>query len=221
MSACAKNRQDFALWSEFLRRITPKVRCFIRGTLRQSLGNPATSPYHAFIPGGAQENDLFQNTVLRLVENDCAAMKRFSGDKEEEVLAYLAVITRSVVRDSMRRELAYRRPSGHVAMQCLPVTSDRPSGIARAVERPAAERELLSREIKELSERAFHCSTNQHPVRDRLIFQLYYYDGLSADQIARCEGVRLSKRRVQDVLARLTERLRRSASAGVSGGIAQ
>jgi RNA polymerase sigma-70 factor (ECF subfamily) len=221
MSLCANDRQDFSVWAEFLRRVTPKIKCFIRGSLRQSLGSSMTTSHNVVIPGGAQEKDLFQNTILRLVENDCAAMKRFTGDKEEEVLAYLAVITRSVVRDCLRKELAQRRPFSRSAVEFSVMTMDRPSAEGRATERPIAEKELLSREIKELSEQTLQRPARQFSIRDKMIFQLYFYDGLSAKQIAHCEGVRLSKAGVEKVLERLKECLRRAALVGVSEGIVQ
>lgn len=83
---------------------------------------------------------------------------------------------------------------------------------------PQAERELLLREVRELCERALDPSETALPARDRLIFELRFQEGLSARQIARCEGVRLTKTGVEKVLARLTERLRRAVTLRASAG---
>ena len=110
VSLCAQDTGNSALWSELLRRITPKIKTFIRGTLRQNRGGsfgPSDAP---LLSGGFQESDLFQNTIVRLVQNDCAVMRRFSGITEEEFMAYLAVITRSVVSDFLRRQTSPEAP---------------------------------------------------------------------------------------------------------------
>src|SRR5262245_41887890 len=79
---CVQDTRDTIAWSKFLCRFTPKLKFFIRGTLRQSGAQPEIE----------QEKDLLQSTIVRLVENDCAVLRRFSGSTEEELNAYLAVI---------------------------------------------------------------------------------------------------------------------------------
>lgn len=204
VSLCADDTQDAALWSEFVRRFTPKIKQFISGTLRQSTANPS----EAFsLMGGVQENDLFQNTILRLVENNCAALKRFSGTLESDFLAYLAVISRSAVRDSLRRQRALKRP-----LSVVPVwqteTSGTPSLADSAAEIPHAERTLLAREVVQLSERMIRSLSGKSSDRDWLVFKLHYYDDMPASQIAQCKGIALSKAGVEKVLNRLTERVR-------------
>src|SRR5881628_1747046 len=78
-SRCARDTTNAALWTEFLRRFTPKISLFIKTTLRQSLPSSSFNSNASTISGGAQESDLVQMTITRLVQNDCAAMKRFSG----------------------------------------------------------------------------------------------------------------------------------------------
>ncbi len=199
---CAARQQDSELWTEFLRRFTPKIKIFIRSTLRQR-GNAGS----AACADSNQESDLFQNTVLRLVQNDCAALKRFTGTTESELLIYFAVIARSTVRDSVRRQSAKRRFHWFASPT---VSSDdyefiREPGIENSVER-----EILAREIEQLSFKTI--SSSILPVRDKLIFQLYFYEGLSAAQIAACNGIGLSKTGIEKIINRLKEKVRRAAS---------
>ena len=203
---CAHDKTDFALWTELLRRYTPRIKTFIRGTLRQTAKDSAAFSRSSFYAAGSHESDLFQNTILRLVENGCAAMKRFTGTTEEQLMAYLAVITRSVVRDSMRRDRALKRP----ALVHKASDDSVPSSIQvdpdRGRERPVSEREVLVRELKELSK--------HFTARDRLIFELYFYQDLTTSQIACCQGVELSKTGVEKVLNRLKDRVRSVAEIG-------
>ncbi len=215
-SLCAKDREDSALWSEFLRRTSQKIRQFIRGTLRQSAEGTASSSWAAALSCELQESDLFQSTIMRLVENDCAAMKRFSGQSDEEVLAYLAVITRSVVRDCLRRRRAKKRPSSQRQVEPFLLRGSGRLAVNARAGRPSTERDLLAREIMDLSKRSLDALEGKFSARDRLIFRLYFFHDLSLSQIAQCQGINLSKAGVERVIDRLMERLRAAASIDIS-----
>ena len=211
---CAHDKTDFALWTELLRRFTPRIKTFIRGTLRQTAKDSATFSRSSLYAAGSHESDLFQNIILRLVENGCAAMKRFTGTTEDQLMAYLAVITRSVVRDSMRRDRALKRPTLVHKSSDDSVPSPLQIDPDRGRESPASEREVLFRELKELSKQAIRNKSEEFTARDRLIFELYFYQDLTTSQIACCQGVELSKTGVEKVLNRLKDRVRSAAEIG-------
>jgi len=212
VSLCAKDTGNSALWSELLRRITPKIKTFIRGTLRQHAG-VSNAP---LLSGGFQESDLFQNTIVRLVQNDCAVMRRFSGITAEEFMAYLAVITRSVVSDFLRRQRALKRPISHAQISLASLSESRTDVSDSSAKHESMERGLLAREVADLSMRLIRDSSGESSARDQLIFQLYFTYGLSTTQIAQCKGVELSKPGVEKVLNRLKDRLRNVAGTGPS-----
>ena len=198
---CTQNMDDSALWSEFMRRYAPRIKGIIKGTLRQLL--PADSSLSL---GAMHENDLFQSTVVRLVENGCALMKRFSGSRESELLVYLAVITRSVVRDWVRHYRAQKRPLSE--SQLLDARREVRSDSTSTRGECALERELLVREVRRLSLRAIETQAGEFSRRDKLIFELYFSHGLTPRQIALCEGIGLSKLGVEKALQRLKELVR-------------
>jgi RNA polymerase sigma factor (sigma-70 family) len=208
VSICAHDTQNTAAWTEFVRRFTPKIKMFIVGAWRQSAGNAGPSPEFPAAADATQENDLFQNIIIRLVENDCAALKRFTGTSETDFLAYLAVVARSAVRDFLRRRSAGKRP-----LSLVRKTQPRPAQCPSPDSDTQVERKILAREVLRLSERALRSiSSVDSYARDWLIFQLYYYDDLSTFQIAQCKGVDLSKAGVEKVLNRMKERVRSSLS---------
>jgi RNA polymerase sigma factor (sigma-70 family) len=203
---CAADRDNSDAWSEFLRRHMPKINYFIRGAMRQAQMGFA----HSGDTVAYQESDFFQNAIVRLVENDCAAMKKFSGTSENALLAYLAVICRSVVLDTMRYSEAIKRRRPEV------MENDESIKYGNSVyltndsrfDRPILIQELLSFAFDTARS---HSGEASH--RDRLIFQLHFFDGLSHSQIARCEGVNLTKTGVEKVLKRLVERVQSLASS--------
>ncbi len=217
ITACAKDRSDPVLWAEFLRRYAPKIKQFIRGTWRLSITN--VSPLVDGTLGGMQESDLFQNTILRIVEQDCSAMKRFSGQSEDEWLAYLAIITRSVVRDALKHQRRLKRPGGREVRMLKFPGVEQPAELGAGTGAVSIEREVLGREIKNLCEQTIHSHEAEFSARNMLVFQLYFDKDLSAEQISRCQGVNLSKAGVEKVINRLKERIRSVVSPGASEAV--
>jgi RNA polymerase sigma factor (sigma-70 family) len=211
---CAAQSENTDAWSEFLRRYMTKLKYFIHGKLRQVFGH---SIYHneSTAPDGVQESDLLQNAIVRLVENNCSAMKRFSGTSENDLLAYLAVICRSSVLDTLRRTNALkRRPAVADGEETVlaPIVNFRPANHTEF------EREILAHELVSLSLQTIQAYSRSDDVsnRDRLVFKLHFFDGLSSSQICRCEGINLSKTGVEKVLKRLVGQVQTLASSGNS-----
>ena len=186
---CSRDTNDTPRWTELLGRIAPKIKLFTRITLRQKLRKADSST----ILGLTQESDFLQMTIIRLVQNDCAAMRRFSGSSEDNLFAYLAVITRSVIRDFIRRQSASRRPLSSAALPESSIDWSENLGPDRMSGASGIERNFLAQEVTELSRRTLENLRGQFSDRDRLIFELYFFDGLSPTQISRCEGFKLTK----------------------------
>ena len=165
-----------------------------------------------------QESDLFQNIIVRLVENDCAAMKRFSGTSEDALLAYLAVICRSAVLDIIRRNSAYkrRRPVSMENNQSI-VNADSP----QLINYSQSERNILMSELMSFARHTAQSHSGNVSQRDQLVFRLHFFDGLSHSQIARCKGVNLTKAGVEKLLNRLIERVQFLASSRRSAEMVQ
>jgi RNA polymerase sigma factor (sigma-70 family) len=207
---CAGNCEDSDAWSEFLSRYSVKLKHFIRGTLRQVSGY-ASYQHSQVASGSIQENDIFQNVIVRLVENDCAAMKRFSGASENELLAYLAVICRSSVLDTLRRGNALKRWTS--AKETKESIEDS-TGDCPPKGHSGFEREILAKELVSLFADTIKSHSGHVSDRDQLVFKLHFYDGLSFSQIAQCQGINLSKAGVEKLLRRLVDRVQILASSG-------
>lgn len=184
------------------------MKQFIRGMLRQVLGSSANAT-DTFILGSVQKSDLFQNIIVRLVENDCAAMKRFSGDTEQELSAYLAVISRSVVMDAVRRHNAVKRRPAADSEGLFPPSIEPGKTFAE----PVMEREILTRELLAMAHRFIDSNSGKVTGRDRLVFELHFLEGLSLQQISQCKGVNLTKGGVEKLIKRLVDRVQHLASA--------
>lgn len=212
---CARDTSDTALWSEFLRRFGPRIRSYIRSSLRQASAGVTSSAPENVLPSCLQEEeDLFQTTIVRLVENGCLALRKFSGSGEIEFLTYLAVISRSAVRDFHRRNRAQKRPPS-LMLEVQPFQpGGQSTGRRSAPGREIAERQILVRELKHIGRNVIQRVSCQFPARDKLIFELYFSEGLSIAQIAHCEGIGLSETRIKKLLHRMEELIRSAATQG-------
>jgi RNA polymerase sigma factor (sigma-70 family) len=204
VAACARNTGDCAAWEEFLTRYGPKIKQFIRKA-RFLLTYGSRPP-----PGGLfpqlQPVDLFDEVMLRLVDDSCAALKRFAGSTEEDWLAYLAKIAYSAVREPLRRERRQRRfHRGSVPLSAVPPAQWATPNFA---DHRCSERILLAREIRDLCEQIIANVSGGKSARNRIIFRLHFVHDLSFGQIAACKGLNLSKSGVRDVVNRLTGRVR-------------
>ena len=155
-------------------------------------------------------DDLIQATILRLVENDCTLLRRFRGEHEDDLLAYLAVISRSVVRDCWRRQHAWKRNLNHG--RTLRRSEFITLRLQSSQDYLSTGRQVLAREVLELSGHAL-TDADGFSDRDRLIFGLHFIDDLSAAQIAQCRGIGLTKPGVEKVLWRIKKRIRNLAEA--------
>ena len=209
---CAFDTENSEAWSEFLRRYSVRIKFFISGTLRQLAGS-STNP--SVLSGGIQESDLFQNTIMRLVANGCAAMKRFSGKDESELVAYLAVITRSAVLDTLRCANAGKRGHDRENTGDLEIAS---SNQRNRPDHCGFDRHILIRELVSLTKNTIDSSSGQTSNRDQLVFDLHFFHGFSYNQISQCKGINLSKAGVEKLLKRLFDRVQILATAGRSNG---
>ena len=194
---CAADTADSVAWAEFLTRMSPSIRAFVRTTLKQEGISP-----------DEHERDLQQNVIVRLVANDCAVLRRFTGSTEDELRVYIAVIARSVVRDFARRQRAAKRPPERFGV----VLYENIAGPRHANSDGEQERQVLSRELIELGKKIIQRDSRGVSGRDSLIFILYYVNGFSSAEISRCRGVGLTQRAVVGVINRLTEQVRLAAA---------
>ena len=199
---CAADTENSEAWSEFLRRYSVKIRYFIKGTLRQ-LSASSSSNIQVF-QDGTQESDLFQNAIIRLVANDCAAMRRFSGKDECELLAYLAVICRSTVLDTLRGANAARRGTDREAAANAEIAF---FGQQHPASHDVLDRRILLRELASFTQNTREPELEKTMNRDRLVFDLHFLHGLSYSQISQCKGIDLSKAGVEKLLKRVIARV--------------
>jgi RNA polymerase sigma-70 factor (ECF subfamily) len=150
-------------------------------------------------------DDLVQETYLRLCADHCRLLRNFSGaaDNSDPLGALVRAVAANVAHDFFRGRTAQKRGGSQSANAPALPDDELLSDLWRGAR--DLERELQIREI----ERALGSapSTAVSP-RERLIFRLYFRQGLTASAIAMIPALQLSTKGVESALHRTTQFLR-------------
>ena len=215
MRLCVADPQNAVAWSEFLRRITPKIKCFIRGMLQIMLRKAIISSSR-ILPGAFQEEDLLNKVLIRMVRNDFQCLRRFSGSNENELFAYLAGVARNVVLSVLRRHKAAKRDLNHRTVASLSLQLSTQGYLSDPTGCRSLERRVLAAELWRMAEKLLRNSIGATAERDRQIFYLYFCEDISIAKIAQISGPGLTTSGVKKVIRRIVRHLRELARANAS-----
>jgi len=191
ISACAESRDPEA-WGEFFRRFQP----VIAGTVYRAAERWVR-------PSPSLIDDLVQDTLVKLLDNQCRILREFHEEREDAIYAYIKVITINLVNDYFRAQFAKKRgpkaPQIEITSIQCPVDSTHDGSPVRI------ERAILMKQIEACLRR---CVKGETAVRDILIFELYFWQGFSAKAIAKIPGIGLEVKGVESALFRLAGLIR-------------
>jgi len=195
--ACAESN-DGAAWEEFVTRFHRPISLSILRAAYQ----------WGAIPQQVVD-DLVQETYLKLCADKCRLLRDFALQHPDAVPGYIKTIAVNVAHDHFKSVHSQKRGSGETAQLVEGVDPQAQSESFGGQD--AMEREVLLNEIDRCLEA---CSEGPDQERDRLIFWLYYQQGMSANAIAALPTVGLTAKGVESAIFRLT-RLVREQVAGL------
>jgi len=151
--------------------------------------------------------DLVQETYLRLCKDNFRVLRAFEPTHENSIFALVKVVAANAAHDHFRSVLAGKRD------QRLAVTPEEmelhPASELRTD--PAAEGHVL---LAEIQTRLNTLVEGEDALRQKLVFWLYYRDGLTARAIASVRGVNLTTKGVESMLLRLTRMMKEDLAGG-------
>jgi RNA polymerase sigma-70 factor (ECF subfamily) len=189
--ACAE-LGDGAAWQEFVRRFHRPV----------SLSIVRTAYQWGVIPQQVVD-DLVQETYLKLCADKCRLLRDFALQHPDAVTGYIKTIAVNVAHDHFKSFHSQKRGSGEIIQLLEDVEPPAQSGDMGG--QAAIEREVLLKQIDHYLET---CSEGPDQERDRVIFWLYYQQGMSAKDIAALPTVGLTAKGVESAIFRLTRMVR-------------
>lgn len=192
-------RNDQTAWCEFVRRYQPVISSVVVKTLRRCMS-----------PSPSLVDDMVQETYLKLCMHKFKALRRFECRHENALAGFLKVVASNVTQDYLRSFLAKRRGSGKAEDQ---IDEAIPQKHPAAKSTEATEQQIMFSQIASCLEKE---SSEVNFKRDCRIFWLYYWCGLTAEEISRLPEIELSIKGVESALFRLTKLLRTKLGGSAS-----
>lgn len=204
--ACTESNQGPA-WDEFVSRFHRAISLSV-----------VRIAYQWSQPSRHLVDDLVQDIYLKLCTDKCRLLLEFAVQHPEAVVGYIKTIAVNVAQDYFKSAYSQKRGGGQSQESLAEI--DPKAHVGSVGGQGAMEREVLLRQVDECLAAV---SMGPDQERDRLIFWLYYRQGMTAKSIAGLPGVGLTAKGVESVIFRLT-RLVRESMAGLrsdtSGGVA-
>ncbi len=188
---CAGPGDDEA-WQEFVSRVGRPISLTVLRTA-SLWGEPSRS----------MVEDLVQVTYLKLWEGGCRLLRDFAIQRPEAILGYLKKTAANATHDYFKH--GHSQSSGgdepHVSTSDIePEAGNEAHG--------SEERIALGVFLTEIDEHLKHSLTGPDPERDRMIFWLYFRQGMSTKEIASLPTIRLGTKGVGSVIERLKHGIR-------------
>ena len=188
---CAGPCDDEA-WQEFVARVGRPISLTIMRTA--SLWRE---------PSQALVEDLIQVTYLKLWEGGCRLLRDFAIQRPEAILGYLKKTAANATHDYFKH--GHSQSSGgdnpHVS------TSDVEPEAGKEVD-GSEEKIAFGVFLNEIDEHLKQCLTGPDQERDRMIFWLYFRQGMSTKEIASLPTIGLGAKGVGSVIERLKHAIR-------------
>jgi len=190
---CA-DAQDVEVWEELVRRFHPVIAAAVLRTARRWC-----EPPHQLL------DDLIQDTYLKLCEDHCRLLRSFQPEHSNSIYGFLQVVAANVVHDHFKAERAGKRGGQQTESISELVQSDLGPRATATGSSDAMERQLQLRQIEEVLARE---ASGPDRKRNRMIFYLYYRQGLTASEIAALPSLRLTTKGVESIISRMTHMIR-------------
>jgi RNA polymerase sigma-70 factor, ECF subfamily len=188
---CAGPCDDEA-WEEFLSRVGKPIRLVVMRTA-SLWGENSRS----------MVEDLIQTTYLKLWEGGRVLLRDFALERPEAILGYLKRTAANATHDYFKHGRS--QLSG----------GDKPHVSTSDIDPEAGNDSYGSEEqidwnlfLHEIDENLSRCLTGPDTDRDRMIFWLYFRQGMSTQEIASLPSVNLSAKGVGSVIERLKHSIR-------------
>ena len=208
-------KPDDPLWREFVSRFGSRIRLAV---LRSFETEQVRSP--TLDAGSARDavEDLTQEVFVRLLEGGRRALSRFRGQSNHSIYTYLNAIGVNMVRDHFKKLRALKTPRGTTSLSNVIQNEQSEStldyGQSLISDGPGPDRFVASHELREaITSVLAETSRDDATARDRLVFRLFFIEGLTVDEIARSRSIGLSQSGVEKCIRRMRDALKDHFSA--------
>ena len=202
---CAQEPGNRDAWTEFCHRFDRQIWLITFRECKNKIDRHSRNQFDQIV------QDLVQDVYCRLVENNCKALRNYVGQSENAIYVYLSRIAQNVVNNYVIKMSAQKRPKIDRSLtELVENHGDKHMHLSSQTVIDEPDEELQAEElIEEIENILDDCLTGPDKYRNKLIFKLFFFDGFSANDIAKNFGFRLSPKRVGNILSDLKRIIRR------------
>lgn len=183
---------DNEAWQEFVSRVGKPISLVILRTASM-WGSTSRSLVE----------DLIQATYLKLWEGGGSLLRECAVQRPEAILGYLKKTAANLTHDYFKHHHSQSSGGANPHVSTADVEPE-----AGQETRGSQERMLFGIFLNEIDEHLKRCLTGPDQERDRMIFWLYFRQGMSAREIATLPGINLGMKGVGSVIERLKHAVR-------------
>jgi RNA polymerase sigma-70 factor (ECF subfamily) len=183
---------DEEAWEEFISRVGKPISLMIMRTA-SLWGEPSRSLVE----------DLAQVTYLKLWEGGCRLLRDFAIERPEAILGYLKKTAANATHDYFKHGRSQSSGGDH-----LHISTDDVDPEAGKEAHGSEEKIEFGLFLQEIDEHLSRFLTGPDAERDKMIFWLYFRQGMSTKEIASLPGVGLGTKGVGSVIERLKHGIR-------------
>jgi RNA polymerase sigma-70 factor (ECF subfamily) len=196
---CAENSDD-DVWEEFVSRVGKPISLTILRTA--SLWGDASR---------SVVEDLVQVTYLKLWEDGCRLLRDFANQHPEAILGYLKKTAANAAHDYFKHRRSQSAGGDQPHVSTWDVDPE-------AGKETHGSQEKISFEVilGEIDDRLKQVLTGPDRERDRMIFWLYFRQGMSTKEIASLPAIALSTKGVGSVIERVKQCIREQITGPAS-----
>lgn len=198
VNLCAQNPRNRSAWLEFYSRFDERIWLVICRECKEKGLYENTPQFHQIV------QDLVQDVYVKLVEKNCKALKAFVGVSENSIFTYIGIIAKNVVRNYLIKRGAQKRPSIKKTIDEALLSQDLEYAFATVEEEFTLE--IRKEEIEHILENSIKGRDKE---RNKLIFNLYFYEGFSPEEIAAQFDFALSAKRIGNIISDIKQELRK------------
>jgi RNA polymerase sigma-70 factor (ECF subfamily) len=191
VKACAGS-YDPEAWEEFIRRFQTVIATAVLRAARR-FGQPSPQLL----------DDLIQDTYLKLCHDNGSMLRSFQPRHPNAIFGYLRVVAANVVLDHFKLTSAEKRGASQTDSYSENSAPAAPNSTTVGLD--PVQRRILMRQIDDILRQEL---PKEEVERNRLIFWLYYRDGLTASAIAALPSIGLTTKGVESSLQRMTKMIK-------------
>lgn len=209
---CANNPENRSSWREFCKRFDETIWSVVYRSCSEKNISPQSDQFKQIV------RDLVQDVYVKLVEKDCEALKKYVGRTENAFYTYLAIICKNEVINYIIKMTAKKR-----FQSLIPLDDDRIGSIIETG-RPDDPADCFNNQsnlnnLKQNIEIILNkYISGRNKERDKLIFKLYFYEGFSPPEIVAKFYPDLSSKRVNNILTKIKQLLKKKLISPVDDG---